>query len=118
MPIADANGRELTTGRFAVNTKGHFSVLREAAKLMRSGGRIVQSVVRTGRIQCTSRIRDLQRGKERRRSLSLGFLCKELKGRNITVNCVAPGRNGDGANGFKRQIGGNLLQNHPPIYRH
>jgi 3-oxoacyl-[acyl-carrier protein] reductase len=40
MPIADATD-EIYDSTFAVNTKGTFFCLREAAKRMRSGGRIV-----------------------------------------------------------------------------
>jgi 3-oxoacyl-[acyl-carrier protein] reductase len=61
LPIADATD-ETYDWTFAVNTKGTFLCLREAAKRMR------QSVV-DGSIQCTSRIRNLQRGKRRRGSL-------------------------------------------------
>ena len=73
----------------AVNLKGTFNTLREAARRMRSGGRIVNfssSVV--GLLQPTYAVYAATKaGVE----AMTHVLSKELRGRNITVNAVAPG---------------------------
>ena len=88
MPIADATDEtyDLT---FAVNTKGTFLCLREAAKLMRSGGRIV-NLSSTGVFSAHPGYAIYSAAKSAVEVFTR-VLCKELKGRNITVNCVAPG---------------------------
>lgn len=73
----------------AVNLKGSFNTLREAAKRLRSGGRIVNfssSVV--GLLMPTyAAYTATKAGIEAITSI----LAKELRGRDITVNAVAPG---------------------------
>jgi 3-oxoacyl-[acyl-carrier protein] reductase len=73
----------------AINLKGVFNCLREAAKRLRSGGRIISfssSVV--GLYQPSYGIYAATKaGVE----AMTHVLCKELRGRNITVNVVAPG---------------------------
>ena len=73
----------------AVNLKGTFNTLREAARRMRNGGRIVNfssSVV--GLLQPTYAVYAATKaGVE----AMTHVLSKELRGRNITVNAVAPG---------------------------
>jgi 3-oxoacyl-[acyl-carrier protein] reductase len=75
--------------QIAVNLKGTFNTLREAAKRLRSGGRIINfssSVV--GLLQPTYGVYAATKaGVEAMTSV----LAKELRGRNITVNAVAPG---------------------------
>jgi 3-oxoacyl-[acyl-carrier protein] reductase len=73
----------------AVNLKGTFNTLREAARRMRSGGRIVNfssSVV--GLLQPTYAV--YAATKSAVETLT-HVLSKELRGRNITVNAIAPG---------------------------
>src|SRR5271163_1737838 len=73
----------------AVNLKGTFNTLREAAKRLRGGGRIVNfssSVV--GLLMPTYGI--YAATKAAVEGLT-SVLAKELRGRNITVNAVAPG---------------------------
>jgi 3-oxoacyl-[acyl-carrier protein] reductase len=73
----------------AINIKGTFNGLREAARRMRNGGRIVNfstSVVGTklekyGVYTATKAAVEAM----------TGILAKEMRGRNITVNAVAPG---------------------------
>jgi 3-oxoacyl-[acyl-carrier protein] reductase len=75
--------------QLAVNLKGTFNTLREAAKRMRSGGRIVNfssSVV--GLLMPTYGV--YVATKAAVEGLT-SVLAKELRGRNITVNAVAPG---------------------------
>jgi 3-oxoacyl-[acyl-carrier protein] reductase len=73
----------------AVNLKGTFNTLREAAARLRAGGRIVNfssSVV--GLPQPTyAAYAATKAGVEAITSI----LAKELRGRNITVNAIAPG---------------------------
>ncbi len=88
MPIADATD-EIYDWTFAVNTKGTFLCLREAAKLMRSGGRIV-NLSSTGVFSAHPGYAIYSAAKSAVEVFTR-VLCKEFKGRNITVNCVAPG---------------------------
>ena len=73
----------------AINLKGAFNTLREAAKRLREGGRIVNlssSVV--GLYQPTyAAYAATKAGVE----AMTHVLSKELRGRNITVNAIAPG---------------------------
>jgi len=73
----------------AVNLKGTFNTLREAATRLRTGGRIINfssSVV--GLLQPTyAAYAATKAGVEALTSV----LAKELRGRNITVNAIAPG---------------------------
>jgi 3-oxoacyl-[acyl-carrier protein] reductase len=73
----------------AVNLKGTFNTLREAAKRLRHGGRIVNfssSVV--GLLQPTYGV---YAGTKAAVEAMTSILAKELRGRNITVNAIAPG---------------------------
>ena len=73
----------------AVNLKGTFNTLREAANRLRSGGRIVKfssSVV--GRLQPTYGVYAATKAAV---EAMTSILAKELRGRAITVNAVAPG---------------------------
>src|ERR1700720_2590770 len=88
VPIADATD-EIYDWTFAVNTKGTFLCLREAAKRMRSGGRIV-NLSSTGVFDAHPGYAIYSAAKSAV-EIFTRVLCKELKGRNITVNCVAPG---------------------------
>src|SRR6267378_3227323 len=72
-----------------VNLKGTFNRLREAAKRLREGGRIINfssSVV--GLLQPTYGV---YAGTKAAVEAMTSILAKELRGRSITVNAVAPG---------------------------
>jgi 3-oxoacyl-[acyl-carrier protein] reductase len=72
-----------------VNLKGTFNTLREAAKRLRDGGRIINfssSVV--GLLQPTYGV---YAGTKAAVEAMTSILAKELRGRSITVNAVAPG---------------------------
>jgi len=73
----------------AINLKGVFNGVREAAKRMRSGGRIISfssSVV--GLYQPTYGVYAATKGGV---EAMTHVLANEMRGRNITVNAVAPG---------------------------
>jgi 3-oxoacyl-[acyl-carrier protein] reductase len=75
--------------QIAVNLKGTFNTLREAATRLRDGGRIVNlssSVI--GRQQPTYGVYAATKAAV---EAMTQVLAKELRGRNITVNAVAPG---------------------------
>jgi 3-oxoacyl-[acyl-carrier protein] reductase len=87
-PIAETTD-ELFDRLIAINLKGVLNGMREAAKRLRSGGRIISfssSVV--GLYQPTYAVYAATKaGVE----AMTHVLSKELRGRNITVNAVAPG---------------------------
>jgi 3-oxoacyl-[acyl-carrier protein] reductase len=75
--------------QIAINLKGSFNAMREAAKRLRDGGRIVNfstSVVGT-RIETYGVYAATKAAIE---TMTM-VLAKELRGRSITVNAVAPG---------------------------
>ena len=75
--------------QIAVNLKGSFNTMREAARRLRDGGRIVNfstSVVGT-RLETYGVYAATKAAVE----AVTAILAKELRGRNITVNAVAPG---------------------------
>lgn len=75
--------------QIAVNLKGSFNCLREAAKRLRDGGRIINfssSVV--GMLQPTYGVYAATKAAV---EAMTSVLAKEMRGRNITVNAVAPG---------------------------
>jgi 3-oxoacyl-[acyl-carrier protein] reductase len=82
----------LFDSQVAINLKGSFNTLRQAAKRMRNGGRIINlssSVV--GLYQPTYAVYAATKaGVE----AMTHVLTKELRGRNISVNSIAPGPTG------------------------
>ena len=75
--------------QIAVNLKGSFYGMREAARRLRDGGRVVNfstSVVGT-KLETYSIYAATKAAVE----MMTAILAKELRGRNITVNAVAPG---------------------------
>ena len=86
--IADSDDA-LFDQQVAINLKGSFNAMREAAKRLRDGGRIVNfstSVVGT-RIETYGIYAATKAAIE----TMTAVLAKELRGRSITVNAVAPG---------------------------
>jgi 3-oxoacyl-[acyl-carrier protein] reductase len=87
-PIADTDDASFDR-HIAVNLKGTFNTLREAAKRLRSGGRIINfssSVV--GMLMPTYGVYVATKAAV---EALTSVLAKEVRGRNITVNAVAPG---------------------------
>ena len=75
--------------QIAVNLKGSFNTMREAAARLRAGGRIINfssSVV--GLLQPTYGVYAATKAAV---EAMTAVLAKELRGRSITVNAVAPG---------------------------
>jgi len=86
--IADSD-EALFDAQIAVNLKGSFNGMREAARRLRDGGRIVNfstSVVGT-RLETYGVYAATKAAVE----TMTAILSKELRGRNITVNAIAPG---------------------------
>src|ERR1700682_4954841 len=86
--IADSDDA-LFDQQIAVNLKGSFNAMREAARRLRDGGRIVNfstSVVGT-KLETYAVYAATKSAVE----TMTAILSKELRGRNITVNAVAPG---------------------------
>src|ERR1700731_254462 len=86
--IADSDDA-LFDRQIAVNLKGSFNGMREAARRLRDGGRIVNfstSVVGT-KLETYSVYAATKSAVE----TMTAILSKELRGRNITVNAIAPG---------------------------
>jgi 3-oxoacyl-[acyl-carrier protein] reductase len=87
-PIAETDDASFDR-HIAVNLKGTFNTLREAAKRRRAGGRIVNfSSTVVGLLMPTYGV--YVATKAAVEGLT-SVLAKELRGRNITVNAVAPG---------------------------
>jgi len=87
-PIAAADDASFDR-HIAVNLKGTFNTLREAAKRLRSGGRIINfssSVV--GMLMPTYGVYAATKAAV---EAMTRVLAQEVRGRNITVNAVAPG---------------------------
>jgi 3-oxoacyl-[acyl-carrier protein] reductase len=86
--IADSSDA-LFDRHIAVNLKGTFNVLREAARRLRDGGRIVNfSSSVTSLLQPTYGVYAATKAAV---EAMTSILAKELRGRNITVNAIAPG---------------------------
>ena len=86
--IADSDDA-LFDSQIAINLKGSFNTLREAAKRLREGGRIVNlssSIV--GRYEPSYGVYAATKAAL---EAMTRIMAKELRGRNITVNAVAPG---------------------------
>jgi 3-oxoacyl-[acyl-carrier protein] reductase len=87
-PIADSSDL-LFDRHVAVNLKGTFNTLREAARRLRDGGRIVNfSSSVTSLLQPTYGVYAATKAAV---EAMTSILAKELRGRNITVNAIAPG---------------------------
>ena len=75
--------------QIAINLKGTFNTLREAARRLRNGGRIVNlSSSQAGLLSPTYGIYAATKAAV---EAMTHVLAKELRGRDITVNAVAPG---------------------------
>jgi 3-oxoacyl-[acyl-carrier protein] reductase len=86
--LADADDA-LFDSQIAVNLKGTFNTLREASRRLRKGGRIINlSSSQAGLLHPTYGVYAATKAAV---EAMTSVLAKELRGRNITVNAVAPG---------------------------
>ena len=88
MPLADTSDA-LFDQTLAINTRGTFNTLREAATRMNEGGRIVNFSSTTLALNLPG-YAVYNASKAAVEAMTQVF-AKELRGRNITVNAVAPG---------------------------
>jgi NAD(P)-dependent dehydrogenase (short-subunit alcohol dehydrogenase family) len=79
----------LIDSQIAINLKGTINTLREAAKRLRDGGRIVN--FSTSVIGLKLETYGIYAATKSAVETLTGILSKELRGRSITVNAVAPG---------------------------
>jgi 3-oxoacyl-[acyl-carrier protein] reductase len=86
--LADSDDA-LFESQLAINLKGTFNTLREAARRLRNGGRIINlSSSQAGLLHPTYGVYAATKAAV---EAMTHVLAKELRGRNITVNAVAPG---------------------------
>jgi len=86
--LADADDAHFER-QIAVNLKGTFNTLREAAKRLRDGGRIVN--FSTSVVGLKLETYGVYAATKAAVETMTAILAKELRGRSITVNAVAPG---------------------------
>lgn len=87
-PIGEATDEDFDR-LVAVNLKGTFNALREAAKRMRDGGRMI--TFSTTVVATKLETYGLYTATKAAVEALTGILAKEMRGRNIAVNAVAPG---------------------------
>ncbi|OON38535.1 3-ketoacyl-ACP reductase [Izhakiella australiensis] len=80
---------ELFTRTFAINTQGSFNVMREAGKRLEDGGRII--MLSTTAIRAKMPGYAIYNASKAAVEALVATYAKELRGRAITVNAVAPG---------------------------
>jgi len=86
--IADGDDA-LIDSQIAINLKGSLYTMREAAKRLRDGGRIIN--FSTSVVGLKLETYGVYAATKAAIELLTGVLSKELRGRSITVNAVAPG---------------------------
>jgi 3-oxoacyl-[acyl-carrier protein] reductase len=86
--IADSDD-ELFDQQIAINLKGSFNAMRQAAKRLRDGGRIVN--FSTSVVGIKLETYGVYAATKAAIETMTAILSKEMRGRNITVNAVAPG---------------------------
>jgi 3-oxoacyl-[acyl-carrier protein] reductase len=88
VPLAETSD-ELFEQTFAINTRGTFNTLREAGARMNDGGRIVNFSSTTLALNLPGYA--IYNATKAAVEAFTHVFAKELRGRNITVNAVAPG---------------------------
>jgi 3-oxoacyl-[acyl-carrier protein] reductase len=88
VPLAETSD-DLFEATFSINTRGTFNTLREAAKRMNGGGRIVNFSSTTVALNFPGYA--IYIGSKAAVEAFTHVFAKELRGKNITVNAVAPG---------------------------
>jgi len=87
-PLADADDQSFSR-QIDINLKGTFNTLREAASRLRPGGRIVN--FSTSVVGLNLENYGVYAATKAAVETLTAILAKEMRGRNITVNAVAPG---------------------------
>lgn len=87
-PIADSDDA-LFDSQVAINFKGTFNLLREAVHRLRHGGAIVN--LSTSVVELKLETYGVYAGTKAAVEAMTAIMAKELRGRSITVNAVAPG---------------------------
>ena len=87
-PLADSDDA-LFDSQIAVNLKGTFNALREASRRLRNGGRIVN--LSTSVVGLRLETYGVYVATKAAVEAMTPVLAKELRGRSVTVNAVAPG---------------------------
>jgi len=88
VPLADSTD-DVFEQSFAVNTRGTFNMLREAGKRLNEGGRIINFSSTVVALNLPGYA--IYSGTKAAVEAFTRVFAKELRGRNITVNAVAPG---------------------------
>ncbi|HEX8614582.1 MAG TPA: SDR family oxidoreductase [Telluria sp.] len=88
VPLVDATDEQFER-HFTVNTKGTFNMLREAGQRLRQGGRIIN--FSTTALALNMPGYAIYNGSKAAVEAFTRVFAKELRGRDITVNAVAPG---------------------------
>jgi 3-oxoacyl-[acyl-carrier protein] reductase len=86
--IADSDDA-LFDQQIAINLKGSFNAMREAAKRLRDGGRIIN--FSTSVVGIKLETYGVYAATKAAIETMTAILSKEMRGRNVTVNAVAPG---------------------------
>jgi 3-oxoacyl-[acyl-carrier protein] reductase len=86
--LADSDD-DLVDSQIAINLKGTINTLREASRRLRDGGRIVN--LSTSVVGLKLETYGVYAATKAAVEALTGILAKELRGRSITVNAVAPG---------------------------
>ena len=86
--LADVSD-DLFERHVAINLKGAFNFMREAAKRMRNGGRVVN--ISTSVVGTKFETYGVYAATKAALELMSQIMSKEMRGRNILVNAVAPG---------------------------
>lgn len=87
-PLAEADDESFDR-QIGVNLKGTFNTLREAAKRLRDGGRIIN--FSTSVVGLKLETYGIYAATKAAVETLTAIVAKEMRGRNITVNAVAPG---------------------------
>jgi 3-oxoacyl-[acyl-carrier protein] reductase len=87
-PLASADDANFNR-QIAVNLKGTFNTLREAARRLRNGGRVIN--FSTTVVGLKLETYGVYAATKAAVETLTGIMAKEMRGRNITVNAVAPG---------------------------
>ncbi|EJT04560.1 SDR family oxidoreductase [Rhizobium sp. CCGE 510] len=87
-PLAEADHAHFDR-QIAVNLRGTFNTMREAARRLRNGGRVIN--VSTSVVGLKLETYGIYAATKAAVETLTAIMAKEMRGRNITVNAIAPG---------------------------